>query len=174
MARRLLVVDVGATDVKWAVATDGALGAVQRTPTRRGSIRQLIDQLSGLHSNAAASEPLPWALCTAGIVDTGRGRILWSGNLGLEDEPIVEQLAAAGSRPRFIVNDVDAAAVGEAAGERSRFSRLDPESPAGSSSTAQPYPAPTDTAAKSATSSTCPAGGRATVASPAVSRPMPG
>ena len=116
MARRLLVVDVGATDVKWAVATDGALDAVQRTPTRRGSIRQLIDQLSGLHSDAAASEPLPWALCTAGIVDTARGRILWSGNLGLEDEPIVEQLAAAGSRPRFIVNDVDAAAVGEAAG----------------------------------------------------------
>jgi len=116
MARRLLVVDVGATDVKWAVATDGALGAVQRTPTRRGSIRQLIDQLSGLHSDAAASEPLPWALCTAGIVDTALGRILWSGNLGLEDEPIVEQLAAAGSRPRFIVNDVDAAAVGEAAG----------------------------------------------------------
>jgi glucokinase len=107
---------VGATDVKWAVATDGALGAVQRTPTSRDSIRQLIDQLSGLHSDAAASEPLPWALCTAGIVDTARGRILWSGNLGLEDEPIVERLAEAGSRPRFIVNDVDAAAVGEAAG----------------------------------------------------------
>jgi glucokinase len=116
MARRLLVVDVGATDVKWAVAIDGALGTVQRTPTRRDSIRQLIDQLSGLHSDAAASEPLPWALCTAGIVDTARGRILWSGNLGLEDEPIVERLAEAGSRPRFIVNDVDAAAVGEAAG----------------------------------------------------------
>jgi glucokinase len=116
MARRLLVVDVGATDVKWAVATDGALGAVQRTPTSRDSIRQLIDQLSGLHSDAAASEPLPWALCTAGIVDTARGRILWSGNLGLEDEAIVERLAEAGSRPRFIVNDVDAAAVGEAAG----------------------------------------------------------
>lgn len=116
MARRLLVVDVGATDVKWAVATDGALGAVQRTPTSRDSIRQLIDQLSCLHSDAAASEPLPWALCTAGIVDTAGGRILWSGNLGLEDEPIVERLAEAGSRPRFIVNDVDAAAVGEAAG----------------------------------------------------------
>lgn len=116
MAGRLLVVDVGATDVKWAVAIDGALGAVQRAPTRRDSIRQLIDQLSGLHSDAAAGERLPWALCTAGIVDTTRGRILWSGNLGLEDEPIVERLAAAGSRPRLIVNDVDAAAVGEAAG----------------------------------------------------------
>ncbi|HEY8236616.1 MAG TPA: ROK family protein [Gaiellaceae bacterium] len=107
---------MGATDVKWAVAIDGALGAVQRTPTRRDSIGQLIDQLCGLHSDAAASEPLPWALCTAGIVDTARGRILWSANLGLEDEPIVERLAEAGSRPRFIVNDVDAAAVGEAAG----------------------------------------------------------
>ncbi|HYT53012.1 MAG TPA: ROK family protein, partial [Gaiellaceae bacterium] len=85
-------------------------------PTRRDSIGQLIDQLCGLHSDAAASEPLPWALCTAGIVDTARGRILWSGNLGLEDEPIVERLAEVGSRPRFIVNDVDAAAVGEAAG----------------------------------------------------------
>ena len=116
MARRFLVVDVGATDVKWAVATDGALGPVQRTPTRRGSVRQLVDRLSGLHSDAAAGEPLPWALCTAGIVDAAGGRILWSGNLGLEDEPIVEQLAATGSRPQFIVNDVDAAAVGEAAG----------------------------------------------------------
>jgi glucokinase len=116
MARRFLVVDVGATDVKWAVATDGALGPVQRTPTRRGSVRHLVDQLSGLHSDAAAGERLPWALCTAGIVDAAGGRILWSANLGLEDEPIVDRLAAAGSRPQFIVNDVDAAAVGEAAG----------------------------------------------------------
>jgi glucokinase len=116
MAGRFLVVDVGATDVKSAVATDGALGAVQRTATRRDSKGELIDQLCGIHSDAAGTEPLPWALCTAGVVDTARGRILWSGNLGLEDEPIVEQLAAAGSRPRFIVNDVDAAAVGEAAG----------------------------------------------------------
>jgi glucokinase len=116
MARRLLVVDVGATDVKWAVAIDGELGAVQRTPTKARTIRQLIDQLSGLHSHAAAREPLPWALCMAGFVDTAGGRILQAANLGLEDEPIVEQLAAAGSRPLFIINDVVAAAVGEAAG----------------------------------------------------------
>src|SRR6266487_1923579 len=99
MARWLLVVDVGGTDVKWAVAIDGGLGAGQRTRTRRDSTRQPIDQLCGLHSAAAASEPLPWALCTAGIVDTPRGRILWSGTLGLEDEPIVERLAEVGSRP---------------------------------------------------------------------------
>jgi glucokinase len=116
MARRFLVVDVGGTDVKWAVAVDGGLGDAQRAPTSRDTSDELIDQLIRLHSEAAANEPLPWALCMPGIVDTARGRIVSAGNLGLQDEPVVERLAAAGARPRLLVNDVAAAAVGEAAG----------------------------------------------------------
>jgi glucokinase len=114
-ARRFLVVDVGATDVKWAVATEGKLGEVHRTPTSRDTPPQLIDQLSALHADAANSELLPWAVCIAGLVDTQRGRVR-SANLGLDDEPVRDRLAATGTRPPLIVNDVAAAALGEAAG----------------------------------------------------------
>ena len=116
MTRRFLVVDVGATDIKWAVAIDGALDEVHRTPTSATTPGGLVTQLSALRNEAAAGAPLSWALCVAGLVDTARGRIVRSPNLGLEDEPIVERLAATGARPHLVVNDVAAAAVGEAAG----------------------------------------------------------
>jgi glucokinase len=50
------------------------------------------------------------------MVDAAAGRIVRSGSLGLTDEPILDRLAEAGERPRLVVNDVVAAALGEAAG----------------------------------------------------------
>jgi glucokinase len=115
--RRFLAVDVGGTDVKWAVAGEGGLGEVRRVRTRRDTAGELVDQLSGLHADASGGEPLPWALCIAGLVDSARGLVVRSGNLGLENDPLADQLAETGARPELIVNDVTAAAAGEADGE---------------------------------------------------------
>jgi glucokinase len=111
---RFLVVDVGGTDVKWAVATEGRLSDVQRVPTSSGSPAELVDQLTRLHTEAAAGRALPWALCIAGVVSSGG--VVRSGNLDLDDEPMLERLAGAGKRPLLLMNDVAAAAAGEAAG----------------------------------------------------------
>jgi glucokinase len=113
---QLLLVDVGATAVKWAIATDGVLGEVTRARTLRGTPAAFSRQLIELHERAAGDQPLPWGLCLPGLIDQARGRIVRSGNLGLRDEPIADRLETAGARPRLIVNDVTAAAVGEAAG----------------------------------------------------------
>lgn len=115
MTDRFLVVDVGGTDVKWAVATAGELGDVRRVPTVSATPGDLVEQLARIHLEAAAGDPLPWALCIAGVVDPGRGSVR-SGNLGLDGEPILARLAEAGARPRLLANDVAAAAAGEAAG----------------------------------------------------------
>jgi glucokinase len=116
VAGRFLVVDVGGTDTKWAVADNGVLGAVHRTPTERETPRRLFEQLCNLQTDAAGTEPLPWALCIAGLVDTTRGRVVSAANLPLRDEPILDRLAAVCARPQLVANDVAAAAVGEAAG----------------------------------------------------------
>jgi glucokinase len=114
MTARFLVVDVGGTDVKWALARDGQLGDVERVPTRRETPQALVDQLGRLHVEAAAGAALPWAVCIAGVVSAGGS--VRSGNLGLHDEPLLDRLAEVTERPRLLVNDAAAAAAGEAAG----------------------------------------------------------
>src|SRR6266568_4358777 len=116
MRMELLVVDVGGTDIKWAVATDGEFGTVERTRTKLETPRALVEQLAGVYRDAAGTQPLRWAVCVAGLVDASRGRIVRAGNLGLENEPILERLAQAGVPPPLLVNDLAAAAAGEAAG----------------------------------------------------------
>ena len=116
VAGRLLVVDVGGTDTKWALADDGVLGSVHRTPTERETPGGLLRQLSSLHDDAAGTKRLPWALSIAGLVDRSRGRVISAANLPLRDEPILDRLAAVGARPLLIANDVAAAAAGEAMG----------------------------------------------------------
>jgi glucokinase len=116
VARRFLVLDVGGTDTKWAVADDGVLGDVHRAPTERETPHRLFEQLGSLHADAAGTEPLPWALCVAGLVDTARSRVVSAANLPLRDEPILDRLATVGARPQLVANDVAAAAAGEAAG----------------------------------------------------------
>lgn len=111
-----LVVDVGASTIKWSVASEGSLGKVHRIETKTHSADALLNQLFGVHSRASGIEPLPWALCIAGLVDAAHGRVIRSGNLGLKDEPIFDRLADLGAPPRFVVNDLTAAAAGEAAG----------------------------------------------------------
>jgi glucokinase len=113
VSRRFLAVDVGGTDVKWAVAEDGKLGEVERAPTRRPGAEQLVDQLRRLHAGLAGDDPLPWALCVTGLVDPERGVVLRSGSLALEDVPLQDALGDGGERPRLVANDVAAAALGE-------------------------------------------------------------
>lgn len=113
---RFLAVDVGGSYVKWATASGDVLDDVQRVETRRETPEALVEQLAGIHAEAAGGEPLPWALCVAGLVDAARGRVVRSVNLGLQSEPLGDRLAAAGAAPRLLVNDVTAAAAGEAAG----------------------------------------------------------
>ena len=108
-----LAVDVGGTEIKWAIAQNGELGNVERAPTRRPAAERLVDQLSTLHAKLAARGPLPWAICVTGLVDVERGVVVRSGSLAVEGFPLRAALGERGERPRLVANDVTAAAVGE-------------------------------------------------------------
>lgn len=105
-------VDVGASWVKSGTVVDGRAADISREPVA-SKLDELVTQLVGLHRDAG--EP-PWGLCVAGLVDRSRGVLCYSANLGLRDAPLVELLAAETSGPVVFANDLDAAAVGEAAG----------------------------------------------------------
>jgi len=103
-------VDVGASSVKSGLVVDGRAGEVSREPVAREA-GELVAQLLRLRERAGGPA---WGLCIAGIVDPEAGTLLYSANLGLRDMPLVELLSAEGPPPSVFVNDLDAAALGEA------------------------------------------------------------
>jgi glucokinase len=107
-AEPFFAVDVGASWVKYGLAG----GDVEREPVARG-LEALVAQIARLR-DAGGIEP--WGLCVAGLVDAGAGTLRYSANLELRDAPLVELLTASGPAPAVFANDLDAAAVGEAAG----------------------------------------------------------
>jgi glucokinase len=113
VSARFLAVDVGGTDVKWALADAGVLGDVKRVSTRRPGADRLVGQLRWLHSELAGHDRLPWALCVTGLVDPHQGVVTRSGSLALENVPLQDALAEGGERPLLVANDVTAAALGE-------------------------------------------------------------
>jgi glucokinase len=107
-AEPFFAVDVGASWVKYGLAG----GDVEREPVARG-LDALVAQIARLRDAAGVE---PWGLCIAGLVDAGTGTLRYSANLELRDAPLVELLTASGPAPAVFANDLDAAAVGEAAG----------------------------------------------------------
>jgi glucokinase len=105
-------VDVGASWVKSGTVADGRAGEISREPVASG-LAELVRQLVRLHLDAGSP---PWGLCIAGLVDRPRGVLRYSANLGLRDAPLVELLGVQTTAPVVFANDLDAAAVGEAAG----------------------------------------------------------
>jgi glucokinase len=111
-AERFFAVDVGASWVKSGTVVDGRAGEISREPVARG-LDELVRQLVRLHLDAGSP---PWGVCVAGLVDRSGGLLRYSANLGLRDAPLVELLASETEAPVVFANDLDAAAVGEAAG----------------------------------------------------------
>jgi glucokinase len=106
-------VDVGGSAVKSALVVDGKAERSSREPVA-SDLGELVRQVVRLREAAGAPA---WGLCTAGLVDEERGTVRYAANLGLEDAPIVELLAAEGPAPIVFVNDLVAATVGESGGE---------------------------------------------------------
>ena len=111
-AEAFFAVDVGARWVKSGTVADGRGGEIAREPVARG-LEELVQQLVRLHLDADGP---PWGVCVAGLVDRPRGLLRYSANLDLRDAPLVDLLGTETTAPVVFANDLDAAAVGEAAG----------------------------------------------------------
>ncbi len=117
----LLLLDVGGTDIKAAVAR-GA-GRELGPALRRGVLahadssgQALLSQLAGIASEVLDGErPGAAALLLPGIVDTRRRRAVFSANLGLRDAAIPDALAERLGVPLAFGHDVGTAAEAELA-----------------------------------------------------------
>jgi glucokinase len=110
-----IALDVGGSWLKSATIIDGEAEEHAREPVAHG-IEQLVSQLAQLYERAGGGGRLPWGLCMPGLVDTNRGTVDYSANLGLRNVPVLELLEAELPRPRVFENDLVAATVGEADG----------------------------------------------------------
>ena len=126
--RDVLAFDIGGTHLRSArVAADGTIGSRRdvRTPveSEQAFVEALVSEAGGqLGAARAAGGPAPAAIgvAMAGYTDTRRGLVYDSPSLGLHAALIGPPLSAATGLPVRLVNDVNAAAVAEAAAWKRR------------------------------------------------------
>lgn len=115
MNGRFLAVDVGGSRIKSAVVVEGKAQEDPPEPVAR-DLPELLRQIVRRYERHAAGEELQWGLCMPGLIDVATGTIRHSAGLALRDVPVLELLERQLPRPRVFVNDLVAAAVGEAGG----------------------------------------------------------
>lgn len=113
----VLAFDVGGTHLRAALVHDGRLGPSVRAATPRGSGPALVAALEATARellDGAEEPPVAVGLALAGLLDRGSGRLLRAPNLDLWDADLGRPLQDALGLPVRLVNDVNAAALGEA------------------------------------------------------------
>jgi glucokinase len=120
-AAPVLAFDVGGTHMRSVlVDADGRIESRRTRPTPHGSCEALVAALADegraqiAAARAGGAAPRIAGLAIAGFTDTDRGLIHLAPNLGLRDADVGPRLHAALGLPVRLVNDVNAAAVGEA------------------------------------------------------------
>jgi len=115
---RVLAFDVGGTHVRGALCDGrGALLRRTHTSTPRGDGDALLDalvEMAGQLGSECGPGPRAVGLALAGLLDLPRGRLALSPNLELTDVDVTGPLERRLNLPVALVNDVNAAALGEA------------------------------------------------------------
>jgi predicted NBD/HSP70 family sugar kinase len=112
--------DVGGTTIRAVLANlDGTVVRTVREPTEQGSADALVDQIARLVRSlsvgpGARGRVLEVAIGTPGVVDPSGHHITIAPNLrSLEEDGFLDRLELAVDVPLTILNDVNAAALGE-------------------------------------------------------------
>ncbi|MCM1545724.1 MAG: ROK family protein [Clostridiales bacterium] len=114
-----LGLDIGGTFVKGVLADEnGKILCDGKAPTgcEKGSdimCENIASLCIGLQSRAGV-RPVAAGVACAGMISAD-GTVIFAGNLGLKDYPLKVKLSAALNLPVTVVNDANAAALGEAA-----------------------------------------------------------
>ena len=115
---RIMTLDVGGTAVKSGVYCDGTLEDIREYPTEAikggGHVASLIETIIQEYEKTHKFTGI--GVSTAGQVDSVRGRIIYAndnipGYTGMEIKSIIEDRFG---KPAAVINDVNAAALGEA------------------------------------------------------------
>jgi glucokinase len=117
---QVLAFDVGGTHIRGALCDgSGALLARARVATPRGDAKALIAALVAVAQELTPREgvgPSGVGLAIAGMLDLPQGQLVLSHNLELAHVDLAAPLEAALGLPVSLVNDVNAAALGESWG----------------------------------------------------------
>jgi glucokinase len=106
---KLLAVDVGGTRIKW-LAADGRHGELP-TPRNGESVIRSVLELRATTGSETVALALP------GIIDPDRRIWRYAANLEVRNLPVGDRFAESGVPLHVLINDVAAAAAGEANGE---------------------------------------------------------
>lgn len=113
---KILVFDIGGTSIKYGSCEDGRLGVTAETPTNAASGgRHIMDTVISLIRQENGFEAI--GISTAGQVNSDTGSIIYANNnipnyTGMQIRAELEQLFHV---PVMVENDVNSAAIGEAA-----------------------------------------------------------
>lgn len=112
---RIAAADIGGTDIKYALVNGGGTLHLFKSPTPAGGGEVIVRHVGDLIESLGAFDAV--AVCTAGQVDPEKGEILYAnenipGYTGTRVKALIE---ARFQRPALVLNDVNAAALGEGA-----------------------------------------------------------
>ncbi len=114
-------IDVGGTDIKGGVVScDGTILACTKIPTNARALKfdlsqsivNLVNKLEVV-SGCKVSNALGIGIGLPGLIDSNRGILRHSGNLGLSNYPIISKLENHFDIPIKIANDADVATIAE-------------------------------------------------------------
>lgn len=110
-------IDVGGTNIKGVLLDGRQKTAELSLPTNvnfiDGDIAAMCAELLA-QAGADKSSVSGVGIAFPGTIDSARGRVVFAGNLKLRDYPIAEKVRALLNLPVKVVNDANAAALGEA------------------------------------------------------------
>lgn len=108
-------VDVGGTKIAAGVVDDrGRVLASVRCPTPTGSAGAVEGAILSLVAELRAEHEVhALGIGAAALVDSSRARVRFAANIGWEDEPLGERIAASTDLPTVVENDANAAAWAE-------------------------------------------------------------
>lgn len=112
---RIAAADIGGTDIKYALVNESGTLHLFKSPTPAGGGEVIVRHVGDLIESLGAFDAV--AVCTAGQVDPEKGEILYAnenipGYTGTRVKALIE---ARFQRPALVLNDVNAAALGEGA-----------------------------------------------------------
>ncbi len=115
-----LGIDVGGTTIKGIIIDgSGKISAEDRTETKAGGeavakgIASLVGKLLK-KLNLSAGDVAGVGIGCPGVIDSARGRVVFAGNLGINDYPLAQEVACLTGMKIKLTNDANAAALGEA------------------------------------------------------------
>ena len=118
----IIGIDLGGMSAKAAcVYGEKLLGKTAVETSSGNSVEETVCALARLCEKTAGNAGIPFEEIEAigvgapGIIDSGSGNVVSWSNFGWKDVPLAEKLSELTKKPVFVLNDANAAALGEAA-----------------------------------------------------------